>query len=292
MTKIPRSFGTHDGTFHADEVTATALLLMTDQIDKDKIFRTRDPLIHAKCEIVGDVGGFYEPAKKLFDHHQSDYSGPLSSAGMILAYLQSINALSTLEYTMFHQTIIAGVDAHDNGVDVSSPGVASYSNVIGNFMPIAHEAGAEEIQKAFFEALDFSLGHLSRMRARLHYIQSCRTQVEKAMIAYPDCLYFDRPLPWLDSFFDLGGEDHSATFVIMPSGEHWKLRGIPPNLANKMKVRHPLPLEWAGLLGDDLKKASGIEGAIFCHKGRFISVWETKEDAEKALKIILKKGRK
>jgi uncharacterized UPF0160 family protein len=56
-----------------------------------------------------------------------------------------------------------------------------------------------------------------------------------------------------------------------------------------MSVRHPLPLEWAGLLGDELKKASGIDGAIFCHKGRFISVWETKEDALKALQIVLDK---
>ncbi len=59
----------------------------------------------------------------------------------------------------------------------------------------------------------------------------------------------------------------------MPSGGHWKLRGIPPNSEEKMKVRLPLPLEWAGLLDEDLKSASGISGAIFCHKGRFISLF-------------------
>ncbi|MDF2550599.1 MAG: hypothetical protein K0S07_1666, partial [Chlamydiales bacterium] len=31
--KQPRSFGTHDGSFHADEVTACALLLLVDLID-------------------------------------------------------------------------------------------------------------------------------------------------------------------------------------------------------------------------------------------------------------------
>jgi len=30
-----------------------------------------------------------------------------------------------------------------------------------------------------------------------------------------------------------------------------------------------------------------IDGAVFCHKGRFISIWETKEDAMKALNQIL-----
>jgi len=75
----------------------------------------------------------------------------------------------------------------------------------------------------------------------------------------------------------------------MPAGEHWKLRGIPPTYERRMDVRHPLPAEWAGRLGSELKEKSGIEGAIFCHKGRFISVWETKEDALKALKIVLGK---
>ena len=74
----------------------------------------------------------------------------------------------------------------------------------------------------------------------------------------------------------------------MPSGEHWKLRGIPPNLQEKMKVRLPLPQEWAGLSEEDLKRVSGIPGAIFCHKGRFISVWETKGDALQALHYVLR----
>ena len=54
-----------------------------------------------------------------------------------------------------------------------------------------------------------------------------------------------------------------------------------------LKVRVPLPEAWAGLQDEELKKATGIPGAIFCHKGRFISVWETKEDALQALKKIL-----
>jgi uncharacterized UPF0160 family protein len=53
-----------------------------------------------------------------------------------------------------------------------------------------------------------------------------------------------------------------------------------------MKVRRPLPLAWAGLLDTELKVVTGISGAIFCHKGRFISVWETREDALKALELI------
>jgi uncharacterized UPF0160 family protein len=92
----------------------------------------------------------------------------------------------------------------------------------------------------------------------------------------------------MENFFELGGVEHPAKFIIMPSGNHWKLRGIPPTLKRNMEVRVPLPLEWAGLLDAELKEVTQIPGAIFCHKGRFISVWETQEDACKALESVLK----
>jgi uncharacterized UPF0160 family protein len=101
------------------------------------------------------------------------------------------------------------------------------------------------------------------------------------------CLIFDRNIPWQENFFDLGGVDHPAQFVIMPSGKHWKLRGIAPDAQRLMQVRCPLPEKWAGLLEKDLKRVSRISGAVFCHKGRFISVWETKNDALKALDYVL-----
>jgi uncharacterized UPF0160 family protein len=78
----------------------------------------------------------------------------------------------------------------------------------------------------------------------------------------------------------------------MPSGKCWKLRGIPPNVDDKMKVRQLLPKEWAGLLEQELREISRIEGALFCHKGRFISVWQSKEDALEALQIVLRYGYK
>ena len=103
-----------------------------------------------------------------------------------------------------------------------------------------------------------------------------------------ECLIFEQSMSWLEGFFELGGSEHRARFVIMPSGKHWKLRGIPPTYEDRMSVRLPMPQEWAGLLEKDLKKVSGIEGAVFCHKGRFISVWETKKDAIEALEYTLK----
>src|SRR5690606_10881590 len=149
----------------------------------------------------------------------------------------------------------------------------------------------EEQKHSFEEALDFVLHHLKRLLERYRYTQSCRKVVEEAMSRQKECLVFEAGIPWQELFFDLGGAAHPAKFVIMPSGEHWTLRGIPPNNEDRMSVRIPLPLEWAGLLEKDLQDVSGIAGAIFCHKGRFISVWETREDALKALELTMNKER-
>ncbi|MCB1148567.1 MAG: MYG1 family protein [Chlamydiia bacterium] len=287
MDKVSRSFGTHSGSFHADEVTACALMLFFDLIDRDKIRRTRDPEVLASCEFVCDVGGVYDPSKKLFDHHQVEYQGMLSSAGMVLRYLKEEKYLSEKLFNFFELSLMKGVDAIDNGFDPHIEGLCTFSQVINNFNPVRHQAPHEEQNRCFFEALDFALGHLSRLKERFDYIESCRADVAERMRPRDKVLIFDKSLPWQELFFDMGGEEHPALFVVMPSGDHWKLRGIPPSMADRMAVRLPLPEEWAGLHDEDLQKASGIKGAIFCHKGRFISVWETREDALKALGVIL-----
>jgi uncharacterized UPF0160 family protein len=290
--KIPRSCGTHDGTFHADEVTACALLMLFNLIDENKIIRTRDLTLLTQCEFICDVGGVYDPESKLFDHHQVDYQGPLSSAGMILQYLQSISILKNNEYEFLNHSLVMGVDAHDNGRDPLIPGYCSFSHVVSNFTPIRYDCQPEEQNQAFHQALKFVYEHLLRLWDRFKYTQSCRQIVQDCMEKSRDCLIFDQTLPWLDIFFELRGIEHPALFVIMPSGSHWKLRGIPPSYEDRMKVRLPQPKEWAGLLDEELKRVSGITGAIFCHKGRFISVWETREDALKALEYTLKQAEK
>lgn len=284
---MTRSIGTHSGPFHADEVTACALLAVCDLIDPDKIVRTRDPEKLAECEFVCDVGGFFNPAKKQFDHHQVDYAGPLSSAGMILRYLHEEGKLADSAFGILKNNIVDGVDAHDNGKDSSERGVCTFSHVIANMVPVTYDATDAEMDAAFMDAFRFVRGHLERVLARIDYVQSCREDVRVAMEGEGPALIFERKLPWIENFFSLGGKEHPATFVIMPGGDHWKLRGIPPDLEHRMGVRIPLPKAWAGLLEDELEKVSGIKGAIFCHKGRFISVWETKEAALAALEKVI-----
>lgn len=282
-----RSLGVHSGTFHADEVTAAAFLILFDLIDEKSIRRTRDLKVLSECEYVCDVGGIYDPSLKRFDHHQVDYQGKLSSAGMILLYLKEIEIIDPELYEMYNQSLVIGVDAHDNGVARFEVGTTSFSQIISNFLPIEHSASNFEMDEAFFQAVSFVHGHLKRMRERFLYTKKCKDLVKKVMDESQEVMMFDESIPWMDSFFEMGGKDHPAKFLIMPSQNHWKLRGIPPNMQERMQVRVSLPEKWGGLLGEDLSSASKIKGAVFCHKGLFISIWETKEAAIEALKQVL-----
>ena len=288
---IKHSFGTHDGSFHADEVTACALLLNTGSIDRDKVFRTREKDVLKNLEYICDVGGVYDPINKLFDHHQQEYEGDLSSAGMVLNYLKDKKVISKDLFAYLNETLVKGVDAIDNGnIPAEVEGVCTFSAVIAHFVPVDQETDAEGLDAAFFDAVDFASGHISRLIEKFDYIKSCRSLIEQEMKKNNPVLFFNKPIPWIESFFELNGDSHPAKYIIMPAGKHWKLRGIPPTYKRRMEVRAPLPLSWAGLIDKDLKRVTQIPGAIFCHKGRFISVWESKEDAIKAVEIVLKRN--
>jgi len=289
---ILRSFGTHDGSFHADEVTACVLLIIFDKVDLAKVRRTRDEKILSTCEYVCDVGGVYDPDKKRFDHHQSDYRGTYSSAGMVLKYLKDEGVITDRLYRYLNNSLIKGIDAVDNGKATFKKGHSSFSSVIANFVPAQHHVAPQMLDQAFSQALDFCLGHLNRLIAKFHYIQECYPEIKAEMAKQQQVLYFTHSMPWIEPFFELGGNNHPALFIIMPTGTQWKLRGIPPTYEKHMQVRMPLPKEWAGLIDEELKKKSRISGAVFCHKGRFISVWETKEDAVKACDYVLNRKRK
>jgi len=284
---IQRSFGAHDGAFHADDVTACALLLHFEMIDRDKILRTRDLRRLATCDFVCDVGGEYDSSRRRFDHHQANYTGDLSSAGMVLGYLFEEKIITEDFYNFLNRSLIHGIDQIDIGKSQPQFGHCSFSQLISYYVPISYQATDVQFEDGFNEALDFTLHILQRITLKFNYVQKCESIVSTVMKQMDECLVFETAMPWVEAFFACGGEKHTAEFVIMPDREHWKLRGIPPSYERRMEVRRPLPKEWAGLLDDDLKKASNIPGAIFCHKGRFVSIWETKEDAIRALKIVL-----
>ena len=85
------SIGTHDGTFHCDEVLGCWMLKRTERFAKAEITRTRDPKILEKMDVLVDVGNVYDPGMAAisaitrfrgraiaemsrFDHHQKGFN--------------------------------------------------------------------------------------------------------------------------------------------------------------------------------------------------------------------------
>jgi len=52
-------------------------------------------------------------------------------------------------------------------------------------------------------------------------------------------------------------------------------------------LRKSLPEGWAGKSGEELEKVTGVKGAVFCHRGLFTAVAETKEAITKMAEIAV-----
>uniref|UniRef100_G3NUK3 Chromosome 12 open reading frame 10 n=1 Tax=Gasterosteus aculeatus TaxID=69293 RepID=G3NUK3_GASAC len=66
--------GTHNGTFHCDEVLACFFLRQLPEYKDAEIVRTRDPTKLSECDIVVDVGGEFDPKRHRYDHHQRTFA--------------------------------------------------------------------------------------------------------------------------------------------------------------------------------------------------------------------------
>jgi len=173
--------GTHNGTFHADEVLACALLRILPKFKTSEIVRTRDPAVLKECDIVVDVGAEFVPENNRFDHHQKSfthslnslnpkykYITKLSSAGLvyyhfgkeIIAELNSLDKKDPLVETVFvkvYEKFIEEVDAIDNGISThDSEGRytinTNFSRRIGSFNPQWNES-QQDIDERFHKAM-------------------------------------------------------------------------------------------------------------------------------------------
>ncbi|XP_040563826.1 MYG1 protein C27H6.8 [Lepeophtheirus salmonis] len=152
LLKMALKIGTHNGVFHADEVTACMMLKLLPKFKDAEIIRTRDQKILDTCDIVVDVGGVYDHSLSRYDHHQKTfneslstiiegmpYVTKLSSAGLIYAHygkevigqrLKEINVEETEEvikmvFERVYKKFIEEIDAGDNGIPTHD-GVARY----------------------------------------------------------------------------------------------------------------------------------------------------------------------
>lgn len=276
---------THSGKFHADDVLAWALILEFYN-DQATLIRTRDHQKIQDGDIVFDVGGVFDPKNLRFDHHQSSYTGPLSSAGMVLSWLKDLDCINTELFTRLKNTLVDYVDDVDNGrvlPQINIPCFAQFVDILG-----ATCNTLEQYDQAFQKATMFAQNYLRSITDKLVTEQKDQQQVleemHKAQSEKRNYLLFPKYTSWKVPYFSHNGSLHPTEFVMFPNLQNnWQAVAIPPE-ENSFAQKKSFPKEWAGLRDQDLAAVIGIPGGIFCHKNRFIAVFSSKESMMQSMK--------
>lgn len=281
---MPLSIATHHGTFHADDVLAVALIRAF--VDRQAtVVRTRDPARIAQADVVIDVGGEYDPPRLRFDHHQKSYAGPLSSAGMVLDWLLEQGRVDPGLFELLRARVVAYVDDVDNGRVEPQAHVPCFATMVqaANRGAVSLEDFDRRFEEAVFMADVLVAGVVGDHAELVEAEGLVRQAMDRARVSGSNLLQLPRYLRWKPAYFALGGQDHPTEFVTMPGLDGTaRVIAIPPTEGSFAQKR-PLPASWAGLVDQELEQACGVPGARFCHKNRFIAVFDTQEHLLAAL---------
>ena len=275
---------THSGPFHADDVLAAALL--RHAVDPAlSIERTRDTARIAAADVVVDVGGIFDPASLRFDHHQASYTGPRSSAGMVLDWLVDSGRVSARDGARLREGLVDYVDDVDNGRRTPAPGVPCFAGLVAALARTGGSRGDHDAAFAVAVGMAEALlrgtfdGFAEEDRAEAVVVAA----MEAAAAAGSNAMVLGEYVPWKPAYFAHGGASHPTDTVLHPGPDGaWRAAAIPPAL-DSFAQKRPLPEAWAGLTDDALAAACGVPGARFCHKNRFICVFDTFEHLVAAL---------
>lgn len=318
--------GTHDGTFHADEVLACSMLCMLPQYREATIVRSRDKEVLQQCDIAVDVGGIYDAATNRYDHHQREftdtmhelgYSTRLSSAGLVyrhfgaevLALLAPDTDARAL-YKKVYKSFMEEIDGIDNGKEAFD-GQRQY-DVTTTLSARVGELNAQwnddkSTTNARFATAMGMVGKefASRVLSMARCWWPARSLVLEALNAAKDVhptreiLVFKNSCPWDAHLFELEEElaaagdadvKGAAKYVLYaepaPSTK-WRIQAVPVE-EGSFSQRKSLPEAWRGVRDAALSEKSGIDGCIFVHAGGFIGGNETYAGAlEMARKALL-----
>jgi uncharacterized UPF0160 family protein len=261
---------THDGVFHADDVTGAVILQLA--IPEIAIIRTRDPQMITDADLAFDVGG------GSYDHHQRGGNGsrpngvPYASAGLLWREYGALICGTAAVATEVDRQLIQPIDAHDNGYQISTNFHAdaqpcTISHVVSSFNPSWDEP--QDFDARFWQVVAWMKPVLERAIVRARGVVEARAVVRQAVADAVDPRIVVLPyfVPWQEALVEASKD---ALLVVYPSAGTWRVQ-VVPKLAGQPVARTALPEAWAGLDGAALATLTGVPDATFCHRQRFIA---------------------
>ncbi len=295
---------THSGGFHADELLSSVVL--TRLFPQARLVRSRagEWITPNPDRIIYDVGGAYDAAAGIFDHHQRgaplrEDGQPYSSFGLIWRhfgrdYLAAFGVpddhIDTV-HASFDASFVLPVDLVDNGA--VSPSIAgpltalTLPVLLETLKPDFDDPDPNADDRSFHAALDIARSLVEAKLARSAAKLRAASLVSRAIVDAGDRRILELPMgmPFRPAIVKAGA-DH-LLFVVHPRDGDWCLTGIR-RAEEGFELRADLPAAWAGLTGSDLEAACGVEGATFCHNGRFIAAARTREAALAMAELAVK----
>lgn len=281
---------THSGSFDPDDVLAVALVRMYLGADAVQIVRSRDSKVIVAADWVLDVGGIYDVTRNRFDHHQNgvpkrENGIPYSAFGLVWRTYGAEICGSTAIASEIEDRLVLAIDAADNHLPVCeavNPEVLPFElfDVIDSFKPVW--GSTETYDSEFLKAVDFAETLLRRLIAQTKGRQEATQHIEMHYEQSDDktVLVFEQPV----ARHSLVGF-HGVKVVVSPvpaiDVQNWMAATVPTSVRG-FETHVSFPKEWAGLVDDELVLVSGIDGAVFCHKERYVFVAKTKTAALQA----------
>lgn len=281
---------THSGSFDPDDVLAVASLQLFLGVDQIQIIRSRQQHVIDAADWAVDVGGAYDVAAKRFDHHQNgvpkrENGVPYSAFGLVWREIGEHICGSAEAAAQIEKKLVQPVDAADNHVTVCHPGQADISafefyDIVDTFKPTW--GSDEDFDSQFLLAVDFARSMLTRMIAHAHAHNEMHDMIKDHYHAAPDkaIIQFPEPVP---RHALVTYEDVLVVVSPVPASDvnNWMAAVVPINVRG-FQNRVVFPEPWAGLVDKALENVSGVDGAVFCHKERYIFVADSKEGALEA----------
>ncbi|GMB00486.1 MYG1 family protein [Pelosinus sp. IPA-1] len=290
-----KTLGTHSGKFHADDVMATAILRLL--LGDIKVTRTRDENILKEIDLVYDI------SLGEFDHHQinkeiRENNIPYASCGLIWrefgsrviqkfnSQLEENDISSIFDYV--DKTLVQGIDATDNGIDIKSEiKVTSISDIIQSFNPTWDSNDSKD--EAFEEAVHYATEVLKRIISKQVSVIKARTIVNEAFQnrTIKEIMVLENGCPWLQQLLKID-INNEVLFVISPDDNNtdYKIQTVKKTV-DTFEARKDLLESIKGKSSEEINSIVKIDDAIFCHKAGFIASTKSMESALKIAKLSI-----
>ena len=273
---------THSGKFHADDVFSAALLL----------YLNPEITIIRGNKVPDDYKGLvFDIGRGQYDHHQKDSrvrenGVPYAAFGLLWEALGA-EILGAELAEKFDESFVQPLDNNDNTGEKNE-----LATLIGNFNPGWDSKGSND--QAFFQAVSVAGMILENKFERYRGNERADKRVEEVLKEHQRALKTgDTPaentnILVLPEFIPCQKRlsETSIAFVIFPSN-----RGgyciQPQKKEYSMNYKCSFPSQWLGLEGEELIAATGLESAVFCHKGGFLMTCGTLEDSLRACRSSL-----